>query len=127
MNSKGAGVLKLVLALMAGAALGVGAHEITKDDSGTLIPASLEEQADAIINAAHAEYNTLYDSKFKPSGFAGSYLAGFFAQRHHDWTNANDYMQQSLAQDEKKSCPDKTRHHAGHWFRGIQRGLYSGP
>tara|TARA_B100000780_G_scaffold196359_2_gene138646 strand:+ start:591 stop:2444 length:1854 start_codon:yes stop_codon:yes gene_type:complete len=101
MNSKGAGVLKLVLALMAGAALGVGAHEITKDDSGTLIPASLEEQADAIINAAHAEYNTLYDSKFKPSGFAGSYLAGFFAQRHHDWTNANDYMQQSLAQDEK--------------------------
>lgn len=99
-NKEGAGPLKIVLALLAGAALGVGAHEYTKDDSGSLIPAALEKEASAIIHAApHPEYNTLYENRFQPTGFAGSYLAGFYAQRHHDWDNAHNFMSKSLSED----------------------------
>lgn len=92
--------MKIVLALLAGAALGVGAHEYTKDDSGSLIPAALEKEASAIIHAdPHPIYNTLYENSFQPTGFAGSYLAGFYAQRHHDWDNAHSFMSKSLSED----------------------------
>lgn len=97
--------MKIVLALLAGAALGVGAHEYTKDDSGSLIPAALEKEASAIINAdPQAIYNTLNDDRFQPTGFAGSYLAGFFAQRHHDWNNAHDFINKSLSEDETNTA-----------------------
>lgn len=97
--------MKLVLALLAGATLGVGAHEYTKDDSGSLIPASLENEASAIIHdTPHPSYNTIYNSRFQPTGFAGSYLAGFFAQRHHDWSNANKFMNKSLSEDKDNSA-----------------------
>lgn len=92
--------MKLILALAAGTALGLGAHEIVRDKSGDLIPATLEQQAQAAIEADYPKYNTLQsDSHFEPTGFAGSYLAGYFAQRHHDWERANVYMHKNLQDD----------------------------
>ncbi len=95
--TKGAGSLKLIISLLAGAALGVGAYALTKDQSGSLIPASLESQAQMALN--QPAYNTLSSNIFQPTGFAGQYLSGFHAQSHHDWKNANQYMQQSLSYD----------------------------
>lgn len=103
-KQEGAQTLKIVLALLAGAALGVGAHEYTKDKSGSLIPAALENEASAIINnKTQPHYNTVYDHSFRPTGFAGSYLAGFFAQRHHDWENAHNFMEKSISEDTTNS------------------------
>lgn len=98
--SKEAGTVKLVLSLLAGCALGVFAHQLTRDNSGDLIPAALRAEAQQAINQPH--YNTLFTNTFRPTGFAGQYLAGYHAQSHHDWKSANDFMQQSLSYDEEE-------------------------
>lgn len=85
---------KLLLALLAGAALGIGAHMMIRDNTGSLIPPVLEHHAQSALDMPH--YNTLYEDNFEPSGFAGHYLAGFFAQRHHDWQSADELIELNL-------------------------------
>lgn len=97
--SNGANSLKIMLALAIGAAIGTAAHHYTnKDNPVSTAPTSLELEVQAA--ASDSLYKTLYSDQFTPTGFAGNYLSGFFAQQHHDWTQANSYMKQSLQHDQ---------------------------
>lgn len=89
--------IKLIAALLVGAALGFGVHTLTKDDSGSLIPPSLEQHAYHAYEAP--QYQTMTNDLFRPTGYAGDYLSGLYAQRHHDWENAYAYMQKNMALD----------------------------
>ncbi|MFN3699891.1 MAG: tetratricopeptide repeat protein [Alphaproteobacteria bacterium] len=90
--------LKFLTAAATGCLLGYSIHLITRDTSGTLIPQSLKHHAEIEIEIPH--FNTMMQSRFTPSGFAGNYLAGLHAQRHHDWKNAHRFISHNLKLDE---------------------------
>lgn len=89
--------LKLIAALLCGAALGFGVHALTRDNSGSLIPPSLENHAYQTLEGPL--YHTMEGDLFQPTGYAGDYLAGLYAQRHHDWNSAYQFMQHNLSLD----------------------------
>lgn len=101
---KGAFNLKIVLSLIAGAAIGVTAHSLTRDNSGSLTQIGLEQQSNSIeLVTDQKHYQTMHMDIYKPEGFAGNYLAGLFAQNRHDWKQANHFMKQSLNYDQNNT------------------------
>jgi tetratricopeptide (TPR) repeat protein len=93
--------LKLIAALLCGAALGFGVHVLTRDDSGSLIPPVLENHAYQTLEGPL--YHTMENELYQPTGYVGNYLAGLYAQRHHDWNSAYQFMQQNLKLDKDDS------------------------
>ncbi len=46
------------------------------------------------------QYNTMKnESRFKPTGFAGNFLASHFAQNSYDWKQANDFLDAVIKDD----------------------------
>lgn len=89
--------MKIILSLLAGAAIGVAAHSMTKDNSGNLMQVGLEQES--IIAAEEAnyhDYQTMVSDTYNPTGFAGDYLAGIHAQTQYEWKTANSYLQKSI-------------------------------
>ena len=97
--------MKIILALAVGGALGTAAHHYTNQTHAEAqAPTSLEIEMQTLESGeGHPLYKTLYSDQFAPSGFAANYLSGFFAQQHHDWTQANTYMKQSLQHDQNNT------------------------
>ncbi|MFP4313443.1 MAG: tetratricopeptide repeat protein [Alphaproteobacteria bacterium] len=93
--------MKIILSLITGAAIGLVAHSATKDMSSPLLQANADELHIENVQPSNLvpHYETMNVERYTPSGFAGDYLAGLFAQNRHNWGKANDYLQKSLQFD----------------------------
>lgn len=86
--------MKILSTLLAGCALvlcGAGYSDSRPDLNRSIILAKVDSEKAVSSTAAAPQFN--------PKGFAGSYLAGLFAQHSHDWDNAHKFISKNLALD----------------------------
>lgn len=89
----------LLIIVLSGLIIGLSAH-IIRDRMNQLDVVEHQQRLYAIQQGYVPQYNTMEkNSRFKPTGFAGNFLASHFAQTNYDWKQANDFLDKVINDD----------------------------